>query len=141
MKRAATPTRIDKTGKPPPNRREHSSAMKAQKTPDRFAAMVLVNPVVLPPAAKKQPQETIPAQTGSAATPKATYVQPAMRIPILMASATSTSISHLLEGDCKSLSGRVEAHRRDRGRNVSLGSAEWVYATASRGGHQGPHLT
>src|SRR5690348_1280598 len=117
MNNAATPTRIDNTGKPPPNRREASSATKAQKTPERFAAIVLANPVVFPPAAKKQPQATIPAQTGKEATPSETYVQPAMSIPMLMASATSTSISHLLEGDCK-VSRPPEALRRDGGRNV-----------------------
>src|SRR4026209_2251505 len=72
MNRAATPTRTDRTGRPPPNRREASSARKAHTTPERLEAMVLLSPVVFPPAAKKHPQATIPAHTGSAATPSAT---------------------------------------------------------------------
>src|SRR3982750_1969951 len=69
---AATPTSTDRTGTPPPKLFQAVSARKAQRTPDRFAAIVLLRPVVLPPAAKKQPQATMPAHTGKLATPNAT---------------------------------------------------------------------
>ena len=85
MKNAATPTSTERTGTPPPKLFHAVSARKAHSTPDRLAAMVLLSPVVLPPAAKKHPHATIPAQTGKAATPSATYVHPVIRIPILMA--------------------------------------------------------
>src|SRR4051812_4560449 len=64
INRAATPTQTDSTGKLPPKLFAACSARKAQSTPDRLEAMVFISPVVFPPAAKKHPQATIPAQTG-----------------------------------------------------------------------------
>ena len=91
------------------------SAKKAHSTPDRLAAMVLLSPVVLPPAAKKHPHATIPAQTGKAATPSATYVHPVIRIPMLMASATSTSMGPPpAEGDCNGRSRHSKPGRSGR---------------------------
>src|SRR3954466_3359974 len=95
MKSAATPTQTESAGRLPPKLLAACNARKAQSTPERFEAMVLLSPVVLPPAAKKHPHATIPAQTGKAATPSATYVHPVIRIPMLMASATSASMGHL----------------------------------------------
>src|SRR3954470_23161671 len=69
---AATPTNTERTGTPPPKLFQAVSARKAHSTPDRFVAIVLLRPVVLPPAAKKQPQATMPAHTGKLATPNAT---------------------------------------------------------------------
>src|SRR5512144_2969446 len=72
MKTAANPTSKDRTGTPPPNLFHAVSARKAQRTPLRFDATVFIRPSVFPPAAKKQPQATIPAHTGSAPGPNAT---------------------------------------------------------------------
>src|SRR3954454_24736419 len=66
MPTAARPTRTDSIGTPPPNRFHAVGARKPQTTPLRFDAIVFISPSVLPPAAKKQPQATIPAHTGSA---------------------------------------------------------------------------
>src|SRR4051794_22337184 len=77
--KATTPTSADRIGTPPPSLLETKRATNAQKTPERFEASVLVSPAVLPPAAKNVPQATMPAQTGSAATPSAMYVHTAIR--------------------------------------------------------------
>jgi hypothetical protein len=72
MKSAASPTSTESTPSPPPNCCDRVMARKAHSTPLKFDATVLTRPWVLPPAAKKQPQATIPAQTGSAPGPTAT---------------------------------------------------------------------
>src|SRR5258705_4605389 len=69
---AANPTRTDRTGMPPPNLFAAVRARNAQRTPLRFEATVFIRPSVFPPAAKKQPQATIPAHTGNAPGPSAT---------------------------------------------------------------------
>src|SRR4029079_7408701 len=117
MNSAATPTITESTGTPPPKLFAAVSAKKAHSTPDRLAAMVLLSPVVLPPAAIKHPHATIPAQTGKASPPSATDVHPVIRIPMLMASATSTSMGPPpAEGDCN---GRSRHSKRGRtGRNT-----------------------